>query len=50
MEKITWTCRVRNEELLQKMKEERIILKTIKKEVQPEWAHFAYELPSGTHY
>ena len=31
MEKIIWTCRVRNEELLQRVKEERIILKTIKR-------------------
>ena len=31
MEKIIWTCRVRNEELLQRVKKERIILETIKR-------------------
>jgi hypothetical protein len=31
MEKISWTCRVRNEEVLHRVKEERNVLLTIKR-------------------
>jgi len=43
MEKIILTHRVRNEELLQRVKEERIIVKIIiiKKEVELDWTQLA---------
>jgi len=46
MEKINWTDRVRNEEVLQSVKEERYILHTIKRRItglaQP---HLAWDCP-----
>jgi hypothetical protein len=42
---------VKNEEVLQSIKEERKILHTVKKnEGQLEWSHLAYELPFKTRY
>jgi hypothetical protein len=49
-EKICWTDCVRNEEVLQRVKEERNILQTIKR-MKANWSgHIALELPSETRY
>jgi hypothetical protein len=41
MEKNSWTDRVRNEEVLHRVKEERNILHTIKKKGKLDWSHLA---------
>jgi hypothetical protein len=42
MEKISWTDRVRNEEVLRRVKEERNIVHTIKrKKGELDWSHLA---------
>ena len=48
MEKISWTDRVRNEEILRRVKEEMNILHTIRG--REAWSHLAWELPSKTRY
>jgi hypothetical protein len=45
MEKISWTDQVRNEEVLQRVKEERNILQTRRREKALAW-----DLPSETRY
>jgi hypothetical protein len=48
---INWTDRVKNEEILQIVKEERDMQHTVKmKASQLNWSHLAYELPSETYY
>jgi hypothetical protein len=48
MEVISWTDRVRNEEVLHRVKEERNILHTIKRRKKKDWSHLAQKLPSET--
>jgi hypothetical protein len=43
-EKISWTDRVRNEEMLYRVKEERNILHTQKRRKIREWSHVAEDL------
>jgi len=51
MEKNSWTDRVRNEEMLQRVKEERKILHTVKKkEERLDWSYLAWEVPYNTRY
>ena len=48
---ISWTDRVRNEEVWRRVKEDRNILYTVKKtEGKLDWSRLAYELPSETRY
>jgi hypothetical protein len=46
---VSWTNRVRNV-VLQRVKEDRNILQTTKKDGQLDWSHHAKELSSRTHY
>jgi hypothetical protein len=46
---ISWTDRVNNEDVLNRVKEKRSILYR-KKECQLDWSHLAQELPSKTRY
>ena len=51
MEVISWTDRVRQDEVLERVKEERNIIHTIKKkEDYLDWSHLALKLPSKTRY
>jgi len=51
LEKRGWTDRVKNEEVLHGVKEERNILDTIKKKIgQMDWSHLEQELPFETRY
>ena len=45
----SWTDRVRNEEILRRVKEERNIAQK-KKEDQLDWSHLAKKLPPKTRY
>jgi hypothetical protein len=49
MEKISWTDRVRNEEVLHRVQEERNTYSKMKED-QSDWSRLAYELPSETRY
>jgi len=50
MEKVGWTDRVRDEVVLHRVKEDRNILHSEKKEGEMDWSHLVWELPSKGGY